>query len=94
MVTHPTAIHLCSGYGGFELALRDWDVRTVCHVERDAYAAAILMERMEQERLDQAPIWDDIDTFDGEPWHRRVDLISLVTMDHRRWTSTRGSSPR
>ena len=76
MVTYPTAIHLCSGYGGFELALRPWNVRTVCHVERDAYAAAILMERMEQKRLDQAPIWDDLDTFDGEPWCGRVDLIT------------------
>ena len=76
MVTYPTAIHLCSGYGGFELALRPWNVRTVCHVERDAYATAILMERMEQKRLDQAPIWDDIDTFDGEPWCGKVDLIT------------------
>lgn len=76
MVTYPTAIHLCSGYGGFELALRPWNVRTVCHVERDSYAAAILMERMAQSRLDQAPIWDDLTTFDGEPWCGRVDIIT------------------
>lgn len=76
MATYPTAIHLCSGYGGFELALRPWGVRTVAHVERDSYAASILMERMEQERLDQAPIWDDIDTFDGEPWCGRVDILT------------------
>ena len=76
MATYPTAIHLCSGYGGFELALRPWGVRTVAHVERDSYAASILMERMEQKRLDQAPIWDDLTTFDGEPWRRRVDLIT------------------
>jgi site-specific DNA-cytosine methylase len=38
------ALHLCSGYGGFELALRSVArVRTVCHVERDPYAAAILV---------------------------------------------------
>jgi len=72
-----TAIHLCSGYGGFELALRNVArVRTVAHVERDAYAAAILVERMGQQRLDQAPIWDDVDTFDGEPWCGRVDIVT------------------
>lgn len=72
-----TAIHLCSGYGGFELALRDVArVRTVCHVERDAYAAAILVERMGEARLDQAPIWDDLGTFDGAAWRRRVDIVT------------------
>ena len=76
MAAHPTAIHLCSGYGGFELALRPWGVRTVAHVERDSYAASILMERMEQQRLDQAPIWDDLTTFDGEPWRGRVDIVT------------------
>ena len=76
MAAHPTAIHLCSGYGGFELALRSWGVRTVAHVERDSYAASILMERMAQQRLDQAPIWDDLTTFDGEPWCGRVDLVT------------------
>lgn len=40
------ALHLCSGYGGFELALRGI-ARTVGYVERDAYAAATLVARME-----------------------------------------------
>lgn len=72
-----TAIHLCSGYGGFELALRSVArVRTVAHVERDAYAAAVLVERMGEARLDQAPVWDDLTTFDGKPWRGRVDLIT------------------
>lgn len=48
MVLH--ALHLCSGYGGFELALRGI-ARTVAHVERDAYAAATLVARMEEARL-------------------------------------------
>lgn len=72
-----SSIHLCSGYGGFELALRSVArVRTVAHVERDAYAAAVLVERMAQARLDQAPVWDDLTTFDGRPWRGRVDLIT------------------
>ena len=76
MVLH--ALHLCSGYGGFELGLRHAGVecRTVGHVERDSYAAAVLVERMEQERLDLAPIWSDLDTFDAQPWAGRVDLVT------------------
>ena len=71
-----TALHLCSGYGGFELALKTFGTQTVCHVERDPYAAATLAARMEQTRLDPAPIWDDLTTFDGRPWCGRVDLVT------------------
>jgi DNA (cytosine-5)-methyltransferase 1 len=73
-----TAIHLCSGYGGFELAfkLAGLDIRTVCHVERDSHAAATLVARMESETLDSAPIWDDIFTFDGSAWCGKVDWIT------------------
>lgn len=72
------ALHLCSGYGGFELALRLAGVpaRTVAHVERDAYAAATLVARMEEAHLDRAPVWSDLTTFDPEPWRGRVDLIT------------------
>lgn len=72
------ALHLCSGYGGFELGLRlaGVDAVTVCHVERDAYAAATLVARMAETHLDSAPIWDDLTTFDGEPWRGRVDIIT------------------
>lgn len=69
------ALHLCAGYGGFELALRGI-ARTVAHVERDSYAAATLVARMDEARLDQAPIWSDLTTFDGHPWRGRVDLIT------------------
>lgn len=70
------ALNLCDGYGGFERALRPFGVRTVARVERDSYAAAVLVERMEEARLDQAPIWDDLTTFDGAAWRGRVDLIT------------------
>ena len=69
------ALHLCSGYGGFELALGD-AARTVAHVERDAYAAAVLVARMGEARLDQAPVWSDLCTFDTGPWVGRVDIIT------------------
>jgi len=72
------AAHLCSGYGGVELALRLAGIpaRTVVHVERDAYAAATLVARMEEAHLDPAPIWSDLCTFDGGAWRGRVDLVS------------------
>ena len=76
--TELACIHLCSGYGGFELGLRlaGINARTVAHVERDTYAAATLVARMEETHLDQAPIWDDLTTFDGTAWRGKVDCIT------------------
>ena len=72
-----TLVSLCDGYGGTELALRSVaPVSTVCRVERDPYAAAILVERMEQARLDSCPCWDDLVTFDGSAWRGRVDIVA------------------
>ena len=70
------SIELCAGYGGFTLGLRDYGIRTVAYVERDSYAAATLVARMAEQRLDQAPIWDDLCTFDGTAWRGRVDIIT------------------
>ena len=71
---------LCSGIGGIDLGLRmalgPGGYRTVCHVEREAFAAAVLVARMEDKALDLAPIWDDLATFRGEPWRGVVDLVS------------------
>ena len=71
---------LCSGVGGLELGLDlvlGYDgFRTVCYVERDAYAAASLVARMGDEALDLAPIWDDLFTFNAKEFRGSVDLIS------------------
>jgi len=70
---------LFAGYGGLELgagAAFGGGVRTVCYVERESYAASTLVARMEESSLDQAPIWDDVTTFDGEPWRGVVDLVT------------------
>lgn len=72
-------LSLCAGVGGLELglhlALGD-DYRTVCYVEREAHAAAILVARMEEGIMAPAPVWDDLLTFDGSPWRGVVDLVS------------------
>lgn len=76
MVLH--TIELCAGYGGFTLAFQAAGIqaRTVCYVEREAFAAAVLAHQMEQGQLDEAPIWSDLATFDGRPWRGKVDLIT------------------
>lgn len=70
---------LCAGVGGLELgislALGD-SYRTVCLVEREAHAAAILVARMEDGCLAPAPVWDDLTTFDGRPWRGLVDVLT------------------
>lgn len=48
----------------------------VCHVEREVFPASTLVARMEDQIVDQAPIWDDIETFDGRPWRGIVDVIT------------------
>jgi DNA (cytosine-5)-methyltransferase 1 len=71
-------LSLCSGAGGLDLGLTIAipGYRTVGHVERDAYAAAILVARMEDASLDQAVVWDDVATFDGRPWRGAVDIVT------------------
>jgi len=48
----------------------------VCHVEREAYAAATLVARMEDETLAPTPVWDDLLSFDGRPWRGCVDVVA------------------
>lgn len=69
------SLSLCAGVGGIDLGLHEW-CRTVGYVEREAFAAACLVARMEDAALDPAPVWDDLTTFDGRAWRGGVDLIS------------------
>jgi DNA (cytosine-5)-methyltransferase 1 len=67
---------LFAGAGGGILGglLLGW--RTVCAVERDAYAAGVLAQRQNDGALAPFPIWSDITTFDGRPWRGIVDVVS------------------
>lgn len=70
---------LCAGVGGLELGLQlalGRRYRTVGYVEREAFAASVLVARMADQALEPAPVWDDLETFDGTSWRGRVDLIS------------------
>ncbi len=69
---------ICAGVGGLELGveLAVPDYRTVCYVEREAFAAANLVAQMEHGALAPAPIWSDVGTFDGSAWRGRVDIVT------------------
>ena len=49
--------------------------RNLCHVEREAHAAAVLVARMEEGSLDAAPVWPDVTTFDAAAFRGKVDCI-------------------
>lgn len=49
--------------------------RTVCYVEREAYASSVLVARMEEGSLDKAPIWSDVTTFNARQFNGCVDGI-------------------
>jgi DNA (cytosine-5)-methyltransferase 1 len=70
-------LSLFAGVGWLDVAVKLAvpRARTVCYVEREAYAAAALVARMEDASLDRAPVWDDVCTFDAVPWRGAVDLV-------------------
>lgn len=67
-------ISLFAGVAGIDVGLREY-VRTVCYVENNAYCQKVIQARIRDGCLDDAPIWDDVKTFNGQPWAGRVDII-------------------
>ena len=59
-------LSLCSGAGGLDLGITIAipGYRAVGYVERETYAAATLVARMEDAALDPAPVWDARLSFD------------------------------
>lgn len=54
-------LDLFSGIGGISLALKPY-VRTRVYCEIEPYCQSVLLQRMQEGHLCQAPIWDDIRT--------------------------------
>jgi DNA (cytosine-5)-methyltransferase 1 len=71
-------LSLCTGYGGVELGLQrlGLDLRTVAHVEIEAFACANLVAKMEAGALDAAPIHTDVKTFPYSDFRGCVDLLT------------------
>ena len=76
MDTHTLSI--CSGYGGIELGLRQVipRIRNVCYVENEITQAKILASRIKEGRLDDAPIWSDLRSFNAKPFRGKVDILT------------------
>jgi DNA (cytosine-5)-methyltransferase 1 len=67
---------LFAGAGGGILGGKLLGWRTVCAVEREPYAASVLVARQNDGLLAPFPVWDDVCTFDGKPWRGIVDVVS------------------
>jgi len=67
---------LFAGAGGGILGGKLLGWRTIGAVEINVFCAERLMQRQNEGHLLPFPIWDDVCTFDGRPWHRLVDVVS------------------
>ncbi|WP_427928641.1 DNA cytosine methyltransferase [Agrobacterium cavarae] len=72
---HLNLISICTGGFGLDLGveLAVPSARTVCMVEREAFAVAQLVSAMEAGHMASAPIWSDARTFNGRAWRGAVD---------------------
>jgi DNA (cytosine-5)-methyltransferase 1 len=70
-------LSVCTGGAGLDRGLQRAEptARTVCYVEVEAFACAVLAAQMEEGALDEAPIWTDARTFDGRAWRGAVDCV-------------------
>ncbi|WP_425250850.1 DNA cytosine methyltransferase [Geothrix campi] len=69
-------LHLFAGAGGGILGGLLLGHVPVCAVELEAYPRSVLIQRQRDGLLPWFPVWDDVCTFDGNPWRGRVDIIA------------------
>ena len=68
-------LHLFAGAGGGILGGMLLGHTCVCAVEIEPYCRKVLLQRQRDGMLPKFPIWDDVRTFDGNPWRGKVDII-------------------
>ena len=73
-----THLSLCTGYEGIGKGLRRVlpNVREIAYVEIEAFAIANLVNKMETQQLDAAPIYTNLKTFPYRKFRGQVDIIS------------------
>lgn len=69
-------LHLFAGAGGGILAGQLLGHRTICAVEWEPYAQAVLVARQNDGTFPPFPVWDDVQTFDGHPWRGLVGIVA------------------
>ena len=71
-------LSLCSGYGGIDLGLRRVlpECRTIAYVEIETFAIQNLVDKIETEQLDAAPIHTNLKTFPFRKFRGCVDILS------------------
>lgn len=69
-------ISMFTGAGGGVLAARLLGWETVQYVEWDSYCQEVLRARIKDGFFHEAPIHDDVSTFDGTPFFGKVDVVS------------------
>ena len=71
-------ISLCAGYGGIDLGLRRVlpECRTVAYVEIEAFAIQNLVNKIDAQQLDAAPVHTNIKTFPFRQFRGCVDILS------------------
>jgi len=67
---------LFAGAGGGILGGILCGFHCICAVEKESYCREVLFRRQRDGLLPMFPIWDDITTFDGKPWHGTVDIVT------------------
>ena len=73
-----THLSLCTGYEGIGRGLRAVlpNVREIAYVEIEAFAIANLVNKMETQQLDTAPIYTNLKTFPYRKFRGQVDILS------------------
>ena len=73
-----THLSLCAGYEGIGLGLKRVlpNLRAIAYVEREGFAVANLVAKMEEGRLDNAPLFSDVKTFPYGKFRGLVDILS------------------
>jgi len=72
-------ISLCTGIGGLELGLSiaiGSGYECVGYCERESFASSVIVARMEEKALDQAPLYGDLASFPGKLYRGKVDILS------------------
>jgi len=67
---------LFAGAGGGVLGGILCGFKTICYIEWEEYCIEIIKARIKDGVYEDAPIWDDVQTFDGKPWAGHVDIIT------------------